>query len=714
MKTRSLLALLFSLWTGPIMAQDGFGGWQNIAGGLKYVSVGADGTVWGVNAAESIFRYSGNNAWTQIPGPIVMQRKTIGGITMKVPVPGGLKQISVGGASHIWGVNKNDQIYRWTGNNWQQIAGRLKHVSVGTDGTVWGVNAADAIFRYNGDNTWTQIPGGLKQISVGGASHVWGVSNNDQIWRWTGNNWQQIAGGLKHVSVGADGTVWGVNAANAIYRYKGDNNWTQIPGALKQVSVGDANRVWGVNAGDQIYAAAVADEPVESVAEVPPGSIIQEVPDMPEHEIKQVMNWIKVKTTGVKLPFCWRQSYGRGVGTVLDTCAAGRVKIGALCYSKCPANTKRVGFDCHSVCPSGMRDDGLFCRAAEYGRGAGYPWKIGDTIGSLDGARRRCRKNHSQGCEKYGQIIYPKCKEGYSNVGCCICRPKKPDCSALGMNPGIDLSCAKKVTIGDPVPLICPNNKVEDAGLCYQKCRTGFNGVGPVCWQGCDAGWVNCAAGCAKTSTECGMVVADQVISPLIVAANIASLGLSTPATGAASAGVQTLKVGGKTVTGSTRLGKALIKAVDLAQSVKPSGLKPGASIFRRIWVARTGKPHKLVATTFKGNKLLNDATNDYTQAFADDFANQTSPGINRAIDNRFHPMTARFLKETWGRQQLAELAEANDWVIAQDVLAAVSIADITGVTGVVSAYAKPICQDVTPFPCVSAVTTYPSCPESL
>jgi hypothetical protein len=61
-------------------------------------------------------------------------------------IDGKLKQISVGSASQIWGVNANDQIYQRVGNGWQNISGSLKHVSVGADGTVWGVNANDDIF----------------------------------------------------------------------------------------------------------------------------------------------------------------------------------------------------------------------------------------------------------------------------------------------------------------------------------------------------------------------------------------------------------------------------------------------------------------------------------------------------------------------------------------------------------------------------------------
>lgn len=77
-------------------------------------------------------------------------------------------------------------------------------------------------------------------------------------------------------------------------------------------------------------------------------------------------------------------------------------------------------------------------------------------------------------------------------------------------------------------PHTCPPDKPElDAGLCYERCREGFKGVGPVCWaitrgigigkpvglEPCPAGWVNdglicrepirCASGWAFFTEGC-------------------------------------------------------------------------------------------------------------------------------------------------------------------------------------------------------------------
>ena len=210
----------------------------------------------------------------------------------------------------------------------------------------------------------------------------------------------------------------------------------------------------------------------------------------------------QVKVNSGDHSFCWKDSYTRGAGAPPKVCQAGQERVGLFCYDACPAGTARFGFDCHSVCPYGMRDDGLFCRAAEYGRGFGFV---------SDAACKR--SNPPYGCEKYGLLFYPACAPGYDNFGSNICRPKVPDCSALNLNSGIDLSCAKKVAIGNPRTATCDANQDRNAGLCYPKCDPGFTGVGPVCWGRAPVGWVSCGMGAAKDDQTCGMALGNQIFS---------------------------------------------------------------------------------------------------------------------------------------------------------------------------------------------------------
>lgn len=103
------------------------------------------------------------------------------------------------------------------------------------------------------------------------------------------------------------------------------------------------------------------------------------------------------------------------------------------------------------------------------------------------------------------------------------------------MNNGIDLSCAKKIKIGKPHGASCPDNKENDAGLCYKKCKTGYKGVGPVCWGKNPKNWVTCGMGSASTDAYCASVVVDQMYSVGQMAMTVATLGTSAAATGTAN-----------------------------------------------------------------------------------------------------------------------------------------------------------------------------------
>lgn len=73
--------------------------------------------------------------------------------------------------------------------------------------------------------------------------------------------------------------------------------------------------------------------------------------------------------------FCWKDSYGRGVGSLPSDCG-NLDNVFLSCYEKCPKGYSRFMGDCYQGCPTGegWRDDGAFCRLTEYGRGVGYAY----------------------------------------------------------------------------------------------------------------------------------------------------------------------------------------------------------------------------------------------------------------------------------------------------------------------------------------------------
>ncbi len=231
--------------------------------------------------------------------------------------------------------------------------------------------------------------------------------------------------------------------------------------------------------------------------------------------------------------FCWRKSYGRGVGKVPSQCADGQEMIGLLCYTKCSEfdsggfTYKRFGFDCHQECSakalgSGWEDQGLYCRHLEYGRGAGRSPCTGCSGCSWGGCSgcSDCSTSHCTSSEEpNGLLCYPKCSSGYSSFGCCICRPAVPDCNAIGMDAGLDLSCAKKIHIGEALTGVCGDDEEKSIALCYPKCEASYVGVGPVCWGAAPTvggvEYTECGMGAAISTEKCATVIGDQVWQPL-------------------------------------------------------------------------------------------------------------------------------------------------------------------------------------------------------
>jgi hypothetical protein len=170
------------------------------------------------------------------------------------------------------------------------------------------------------------------------------------------------------------------------------------------------------------------------------------------------------------------------------------VKSGLLCYDKPKPNYDMVAGVAWQKCPPGFTDTGAHClKPSSYGRGVGYAlWN-----------EQKCNNENKQGCEKSGLMWYPKCKEGFHPVGCCVCSPNCPK----GWTD-IGVSCQKGTYVTPPITPKCGKDQVNDAGLCYKKCGDGQYGVGPVCYKRCPLGTMPCGFS-EESSAACGLDMQD-------------------------------------------------------------------------------------------------------------------------------------------------------------------------------------------------------------
>ena len=167
---------------------------------------------------------------------------------------------------------------------------------------------------------------------------------------------------------------------------------------------------------------------------------------------------------------CWRHAETHGLGSLGSVCADGQELNGAMCYPKCKDGFSGIGPECWKNCPDGFRDDGAYCAKPEpYGRGVGYF------------REQKCKDDNSQGCEKNGWLWYPRCKDGFHPVGCCVCSPNCPD----GMQD-IGIWC-QKPSYGRGMGNFaqCQTGEEGSLGLCYSPCEGNAKRLGPFCWNEC-------------------------------------------------------------------------------------------------------------------------------------------------------------------------------------------------------------------------------------
>ncbi len=222
-------------------------------------------------------------------------------------------------------------------------------------------------------------------------------------------------------------------------------------------------------------------------------------------DTRAVMKWIAKGVASARQPYCYKDSYGRGVGVPLSACPSDKDKSGWLCYPKCQGGYDGVGPVCWQKCPGGYTDMGALCRINKPLTKKGTwkcTWKVGKTC----------------------MMRKLTCPGGYAKAG-LFCALKTPPVPAgyKGLS-GLDLV---KKTYGRGVgsPMDCKAGQQEDAGLCYKHCDSGYTGVGPVCWMNCPKGKTNCGAGCADSKVSCVSNTAQMVVSPVTLAMNIASAG---------------------------------------------------------------------------------------------------------------------------------------------------------------------------------------------
>ncbi len=479
----------------------------------------------------------------------------------------------------------------------------------------------------------------------------------------------------------------------------------------------------------------------------------------------KVMEWIAKKTASNLSPYCYKGSYSRGAGLIpgrVADCPAGYTNNGATCgrnadtigkgsvTPSCPAGHTNTGFYCYqgpdtysapsrlANCEAGYTNMGLYCqKSPPFGStSTTMVCPTGYFLGPAKRCFQNCRAGYTNNGETCGRgavnlgmdsMTCPfgyslrrasgrcvaSCPEGYSNTGETCYRPP----STLGMGSmlckaGEERTAARCfATTNDG----CGPGQEKKGGLCYTACRSGYSGSATECYQSCPATQpIECAAGCAKTSTGCALTTANMIIAPLLMAYSLATLGGGSQVSqlGAAAGQAGVAANAGKIASAASagrmlRIFNSIKKAASAAKGAASTAvgsvktfIGPDNLVTLTNGVAKLKTANKVRVNVSGGYRLVNTYAGEYSTRFSE----LTSPEIAAEIDKRFGPIGARQVKMAWARHNLGLMLQAKGFETAQTVMGMISAFDPTGITGVVSAFLHPVCADDAAFPTITVL----------
>ncbi len=223
--------------------------WTRMPGRANDIAIGAKGHVWIIGTNKEgggfgIYRFSFKQTkWNKVPGSAV--------------------RIAVGPRGNAWVVNKQGNIFRFTGKKWAKMPGKAHDIGIGARGHVWITGGKKekggyGIYLWNGKTKkWGKTPGSAVRISVGPKGNAWVVNNQGRIFRFAGRKWIRYPGKARDIGIGARGHAWVVGTNKmpggfGVFRWNG-KTWKQVRGGLTGIAVGPRGNPWGVNAAKHIF-----------------------------------------------------------------------------------------------------------------------------------------------------------------------------------------------------------------------------------------------------------------------------------------------------------------------------------------------------------------------------------------------------------------------------------------------------------------------------
>ncbi len=232
--------------TKPPAAPSGAGQlWAQIGVTSSRVARGGDGVTIVVNSQNgSLWKYSGDNVWTQLQAPTPMA------------------DVAVVNLNSVYAIGASDRnVYRYNGAQWSVVGRRAATIGAAADGTVVVTSADSTIWRKNADNdveAWTQVPGKALRVAPLSASRLWSIGVDQNVYRGDlGGNWTQAGVAVNDIAASADGHVVVANSqTNTLWAKASDTSvadWSMVPFTSKSVAVADGGEFVVVGQDGNVY-----------------------------------------------------------------------------------------------------------------------------------------------------------------------------------------------------------------------------------------------------------------------------------------------------------------------------------------------------------------------------------------------------------------------------------------------------------------------------
>ena len=251
-------------------------------GRLVSVSVGAAGTVWGVDAHGRLLTYdAATQVWSPVAAPLggavarcaatldgsVFCLTAQGAVYLRrgtdwVPLPGDgpFMDVAAAEAGWVWGVTSVGGLAQYDGQTWQKVGGpggaAVSRVACGTDLTVWAVDASGRLFQFDSaHDAWLPIapPVALADVALGGIASAWalGVDRNAYQYTRTASVWGPagVDGVYSEIAAVDADVLWALDVKQHVVRLtRAGDAWSVVaePSGPVRLAAGHDGSIWGV------------------------------------------------------------------------------------------------------------------------------------------------------------------------------------------------------------------------------------------------------------------------------------------------------------------------------------------------------------------------------------------------------------------------------------------------------------------------------------